>query len=85
MNHKHAKILEKIFHHPISHDIQWNEVMKLFKGLDATIEINKHSGKTIVSFDELSIVLPKQTHKIVSNHKEIIEIRHFLEQSGHTP
>ncbi|MCU7834648.1 MAG: hypothetical protein KZQ83_05260 [gamma proteobacterium symbiont of Taylorina sp.] len=85
MNHKHSKILEKFFHHPISNDIQWNEVMKLFKGLGATIEVNKHSGKTNISLDELSIILPKQTHKLISNHKEVIALRHFLEQSGNTP
>jgi len=85
MNHKHAKILEKIFHHPISNDIQWNDVMKLFKGLDAEIDINKHSGRTTILLNEKSIVLPKQTHKFVSNHKEVIEIRHFLESVGIMP
>lgn len=85
MNHKHTKILEKIFHHPISNDLQWNEVMKLFKGLDAAIEVNKHSGKTSISLNEQSIILPKQTHKLVSNHKEVIDLRHFFEQAGVTP
>ncbi|MBE9526233.1 MAG: hypothetical protein IME94_04580 [Proteobacteria bacterium] len=85
MNHKHTKILEKIFHHPISHDIQWNEVMKLFRGLDAVIEINKHSGKTTINLNDSSIILPKQTHKLVSNHKEVIELRHFFEKLNIIP
>ena len=85
MNHKHAKILEKIFHHPISNDIQWTDVMKLFKGLDAEIEINKHSGKTTIHLNEMEIVLPKQTHKFISNHKEVIELRHFFEKANIKP
>ena len=85
MNHKHAKILEKFFHHPISNDIQWNELMKLFQGLGANIEINKHSGKTYITLHESEIILPKQTHKLISNHKEVIELRHFFEKAGITP
>ncbi len=85
MNHKHAKILEKFFHHPISNDIQWNELMKLFQGLGANIEINKHSGKTYITLHESEITLPKQTHKLISNHKEVIELRHFFEKVGITP
>ncbi len=85
MNHKHSKILEKIFQHPISNDIQWTDVMKLLKGLDAEIEMNKHSGKASIRLNELEIILPKQTHKFISNHKEVIELRHFLEHAGFTP
>ncbi len=85
MNHKHAKTLEKIFQHPISNDVQWTEVMKLLKGLEAEIEFNKHSGKTMIILNEKKILLPKQTHKFISNHKEVIELRHFLENAGAAP
>ena len=85
MNHKHTKILEKFFHHPICNDIQWKDVMTLFNGLGANIEVNKHSGKTTVTLNELIIILPKQTHKAITNHKEVIELRHFFEQLGITP
>lgn len=85
MNHKHTKILEKFFQHPICNDIQWKDVMKLFKGLDAGIEINKHSGRTLVTLNDMTIILPKQTHRAITNHKEVIELRHFFEKLGITP
>jgi hypothetical protein len=85
MNHKHAKTLAKIYHHPISNDIQWTDLMKLFKGLEAQIDINKHSGKTTVLLSEQQIILPKQTHKFISSHKEVVELRHFFESINITP
>jgi hypothetical protein len=85
MNHKHAKTLAQFFQHPISNNIQWNEVMKLLKGLGAEIEINKNSGKTVVKLNTCEIILPKQTHKFIYSHKEVIELRHFFERAGFKP
>ena len=85
MNHKHAKTLEKVFKHPICNDIQWSDVMKLLQGLEAEIEINRNSGRTIVRLNNIEITLPKQTHKVISNHKEVIDLRHFFEHAGITP
>lgn len=85
MNHKHAKTLAQFFQHPISNKIQWNDVMKLLQGVDAEMEINKHSGKTIVKLNNCEIILPKQTHKFIYSHKEVIELRHFFERAGFNP
>ena len=85
MNHKHAKTLSLFFQHPISNNIQWNDLMKLLQGLDAEIEFNKNSGKTTVKLNECEIILPKQTHKFIASHKEVIELRHFFENTGYIP
>lgn len=82
MNHKHAKTLGQFFKHPISNTIQWHDVIKLLQGLDAELELNKHSGKTIVRLNDCEIILPKQTHKFIASHKEVVELRHFFEQAG---
>lgn len=85
MNHKHTKTLEKFFKHPICNDIQWHDVMKLLQGLNAEIDTNLHSGKTTVKLNSIEITLPKQTHKVISSHKEVIILRHFFEQAGIIP
>ena len=81
MNHKHQKTLDKIFQHPISHDIKWNDVMKLLEALDVEIEL-KHSGATAISLNGVEATLPRHTHAKVSNQHELMEIRHFLQQTG---
>ena len=81
MNHKHQKTLDKIFQHPISHDLKWNDVMKLLEALDTEIEL-KHSGSTLLKLNGIEATLPRHTHTKISNQHELIEIRHFLQQSG---
>lgn len=81
MNHKHKKTLDKIFQHPISHDIKWNEVMKLLEALGTEIE-RKHSGSIAIKLNDVEAILPRHTHSTVSNQHELMDIRHFLQQTG---
>ncbi len=81
MNHKHQKTLDKIFKHPISHDLKWNDVMKLLVALDVEIEL-KHSGATIITLNGIEAILPRHTHPVVANQHALMEIRHFLQQTG---
>ena len=81
MNHKHQKTWDKIFQHPISHDLKWNDVMKLLAALDVEIVLN-HSGATQIKLNGIESTLPRHTHAKVSNQHELMEIRHFLQQTG---
>ena len=81
MNHKHQKTLDKIFQHPISHDLKWADVMKLLEALDVEMEL-KHSGSTVIKLNGVEATLARHTHPKVSNQHDLMEIRHFLQQTG---
>jgi len=84
MNHKHQKTLAKIFQHPITHDLKWNDVIKLLEALDVDMTL-QHSGKTTIVLNGVEATLPRHTHKNVSNQNEIMDIRHFLQNAGIKP
>lgn len=81
MNHKHQKTLDKIFQHPISHDLKWNDVIKLLEALDTDMIAN-HSGSTSIKLNGIESSLPRHTHAKLSNQHELMGIRHFLQQAG---
>ncbi len=81
MNHKHQKTLDKIFQHPISHDLKWNDVMKLLTALDVEV-VENHSGSTSIKLNSIESSLSRHTHAKVSNQHELMDIRHFLQQAG---
>ena len=73
------------FQHPISNIIQWNDLIYMLKGIYSEFDFNINSGKTKVKLNECEIILPKQTHKFIASHKEVIELRHFFENTGYIP
>ena len=48
MKHKHQKILEQIFSHPVSANIKWKDIEALFSSLGA--ELIEHEGSRIEVF-----------------------------------
>ncbi|MFK5984678.1 MAG: hypothetical protein QM479_04550, partial [Pseudomonadota bacterium] len=81
MNHKHQKTLAKIFQHPMSHDLKWQDVVKLLEALEVEIEL-KHSGASSLKLNGIEASLPRHTHTKVSNQHELMGIRHFLQKAG---
>lgn len=83
MNHHHQKILQSLFAHPISANINYKDITHLFTELGA--EAAEKSG------NRLEVTLNGHTFFLHRPHghalpiDEVAQVRDFLEQCGVTP
>ncbi len=76
---KHEKIIDKIFAHPTSHNIEWRELIAALKSIGSVEEVSNgkyhftHNGRTL-TFDEPGA-------KDVSE-EEILRLRRFLNDTA---
>lgn len=75
----HQSTYDAIFRHPIARNIQWHDVRSL---LGAIAEVKEEDG-TSVKFarNGLTLALHRPRGKDISDAKEVMQIRHFLERS----
>ncbi len=79
----HLRTYEKIFQHPVSHNLLWRDVLSLFSHLgDVSVELNGHLK---VTCNGHALVLPTPRTKDVAEVDELIKLRFFLEHSGAAP
>ena len=79
----HLRTYQKIFQHPVSHNLPWRDVLSLFSHLgDVTVELNGHLK---VTCNGHALVLPTPRTKDVAEVDELIKLRFFLEHSGAAP
>jgi hypothetical protein len=80
MSKVHQTTYKAIFQHPIAHNLQWHDVRSLLESLAEVTE--EHNGNLkFTRHGEVLIVHPPK-HKDLSDVKEVIQIRHFLERSS---
>jgi hypothetical protein len=79
MSKVHQTTYKAIFQHPITHNLQWHDVRSM---LDSLAEVTEeHNGNLkYIRHGEVLILHPPK-HKDLSDNKEVMEIRHFLERS----
>ncbi len=70
---------ERIFQHPMSHNLGWHDVYGMFSQL-GTVE-TEPNGNTKVTRNGQFITLPPHRTKDVSEDHEVMVLRHFLEQT----
>ncbi len=75
----HLRTYERIFQHPISHNLEWRDVRALFGKL-GTIE-EEANGNLKVSRNGHTLVLHSTSAKDVTEMDEVMALRHFLERS----
>ena len=82
---KHKKIIQQVFSHPVSTNIDWKSLQHALEHYGAKVELTK-SNKAKVFYQDKEAVfsLPHHGHEI-NNKDEVIAIRHFLEEVGLTP
>ena len=76
----HRRTYEKIFGHPVAHNLEWRDVRSLLNKL-AEIE-EEHNGNLKVTRNGQTLVLTPPLQKNVADVDELMKIRHFLEHSG---
>lgn len=83
MSHKHERVLEALFAHPISMNLKWNEVEHLLEHLGA--EVRHHGGRATVMLNGEEATFGVPHTKTLSSKDEVVQIRHFLERAGAAP
>lgn len=78
----HLRTYERIFQHPISHNLEWREVRSLLAELGQVVD--EPNGKSTVTRNGHTLVLHRPHTKDVTETDELMKIRHFLEQSEKT-
>src|SRR5580692_4147858 len=78
----HLRTYERIFQHPISHNLGWHDVYAMFRQLgEVSVEPN---GSMKVTRNGQFIVLRSQHSKDVAAAEEVMALRHFLERTETT-
>jgi predicted RNA binding protein YcfA (HicA-like mRNA interferase family) len=77
MNNKHRKTLKAIFRDPVSTDIPWSDVIKLFEALGANITQGKGS-RVRVQLDGQRAVFHEPHPERVTDKGAVKSVRDFL-------
>jgi hypothetical protein len=75
----HLRTYERIFQHPISHNLEWRDVRSLFGEIGEIEE--EPNGNLKITRNGHTFVLHPSGKKDISEMDEIMAIRHFLERS----
>ena len=83
MNHRHRKVLQAIFAHPVNTNLNFRDVEGVFTELGAEID-NKTGGRIGVTLNGHSAAFHHTTgHSVPVD--EVVQVRKFLEGCGITP
>ena len=84
MSHKHAHLIQALFHDPISGNIHWREVESLLTHLGA--EVEPLSGARFrVRLNNMEGVLHRPHHSNVLDRQDVKYLREYLARAGVTP
>jgi len=78
----HRATLEKIFRHPLSHNIQWHDVLSLLESV-ATVTAEPDGRYTVTLGSETETFDVPRRHDI--DEQQVINLRRMLKGAGITP
>ena len=78
----HRATLEKIFNHPVSHNIQWHDVLSLLQSVATVTEA--HDGRYKVTLGSETETFDAPRHHDI-NEQQVIDVRRMLRGAGITP
>jgi hypothetical protein len=81
MNHHHRKVLQAVFAHPISANIDMKELERALEALGAEIE-HKSGARLGVTLAGHKVAIQHVNHSVPK--EEIVQVRKFLETCGVT-
>ena len=82
LNGHHRVTVEKIFQHPVSHNIQWHDVLSLLRSVAQVVE--EHDGRLKVTLaDETETLDVPAGHDV--NEQMVIDLRRMLKGAGIGP
>jgi hypothetical protein len=78
----HRATVEKIFRHPIGHNIQWHDIVSLLESVATGVQEN--DGRyTVTLGSETQTFDPPRHHDI--DEQQIIDLRRMLKAAGFAP
>jgi hypothetical protein len=83
LNGKHETTLRTIFQHPVSHNLDWHQLVRLLSAL-GTVE-EHDDGRLTARVNDQEAVLHRPRHKDLNSVEDVMHVRHFLERAGVTP
>ena len=82
LDRRHRATVERIFNHPVSHNIQWHDVLSLLQRLDAVTEA--HQGRyTVTLGTETETFDNHRGHDL--EQQQVIDLRRMLKGVGILP
>ena len=78
----HQKVYDRLFQHPLSHNLEWRELSSMLGALPATTTTEETNGKLKVTRNGHTIVLRRPHGNDLADAEEVMQIRHFLEESN---
>jgi hypothetical protein len=85
MSGTHRKTYDRVFGHPMPHNLQWREVWTMLEAIDGAETIEDENGNIKVSRNGQSLMLRRPRGKDLADKRELMQVRHFLERSGAQP
>ena len=81
LNAHHRATVEKIYQHPVSHNIQWHDVASLLRSVGGVTE--EHDGRFRVTIgDETETLDAPSGHDV--NEQMVVDLRRMLMGAGIT-
>lgn len=84
MSHKHAHLIQAIFHDPIGGNIHWREVESLLHHVGAGME-PLSGARFRVRLNGVEEVIHHPHHSNVLDRQDVKYLREFLARAGITP
>jgi hypothetical protein len=78
----HKATVEKIFSHPVSHNIQWHDVLSLLQSVATVTE--EHDGRYKVAFDSETQFFDVPRHHDI-DEQQVVDLRRMLKGAGIEP
>ncbi|MGD1276270.1 MAG: hypothetical protein ABR964_03485 [Tepidisphaeraceae bacterium] len=79
----HQKIYQRVFQHPMPHNLQWREVWSMLSAITDAAAVEENNGSLLkVTRNGQMLVLHRPRGKDLADKKELMQVRHFLERSG---
>jgi hypothetical protein len=78
----HRATVEKIFRHPVSHNIQWHDVLSLLRSVATVTE--EHDGRCTVTLGSETQTFDAPRHHDI-DEQQVVDLRRMLKGAGITP
>jgi len=82
LDRHHQATVEKIFNHPVSHNIQWHDVLSLLQSVAAVSE--EHDGRYTVTLGSETETFDAPRHHDI-DEQQVVDLRRMLRGAGITP
>jgi hypothetical protein len=77
----HQKVYQRLFQHPMPHNLQWREVWSMLGAMADTTAVEDDKGNLKVTRNGQTMLLHRSRGKDLADKRELMQVRHFLERS----